>query len=68
MKRVILMMAALSLPVFGQTETPAPMPPTDYFNQGSATFIRETPEKALSIVTEGLVHYPDNEPLIRLKE
>jgi len=46
----------------------APKPATDYFNQGSVTFIRESPEKALAIVTEGLVHYPENEPLIKLKE
>jgi len=40
----------------------------DYFNYGSATFIREEPEKALAIVNEGLEHYPEDEPLIRLKE
>ena len=39
----------------------------DYFNLGSATFIRDEPEKALAIVNEGLVLHPDDEPLLRLK-
>ena len=34
---------------------------------GSATFIREEPDKALAIVNEGLSHHPDNEPLLKLK-
>jgi len=38
-----------------------------YFNQGSATFIREEPEQALVIVNEGLALHPENEPLIKLK-
>lgn len=40
----------------------------DYFNYGSATFIRDDPQKALAIVLEGIEHYPDNESLLRLKE
>jgi outer membrane biosynthesis protein TonB len=43
-------------------------PAETYFNRGSATFIRESPEAALAIVNEGLVHHPDDTGLIRLKE
>lgn len=43
-------------------------PAETYFNRGSATFIRESPEKALAIVNEGLVHHPEDTALIRLKE
>lgn len=40
----------------------------DYFNLGSATFIRENPESALGIVNEGLSIYPGDESLLRLKK
>jgi len=41
---------------------------TDYFNIGSATFIRENPEAALGIVNEGLSLYPQDESLQQLKK
>jgi Ca-activated chloride channel family protein len=40
----------------------------DYFNLGSAIFIRESGERALAVVDEGLVLYPDDEKLLRLKQ
>ncbi|HMP88869.1 MAG TPA: hypothetical protein PJ991_01645 [Kiritimatiellia bacterium] len=59
----IVIFTTVASPVF--SELPSA---TDYFNYGSATFIREDPQKALAIVLEGLEHYPEHDPLIRLKE
>lgn len=52
----------LALPARGEVETAA-----DYFNLGAATFIRANPEQALAIVNEGLVFFPEDESLLRLK-
>lgn len=41
--------------------------PEVYFNEGAATFITQTTEKALAIVNEGLQLHPDNEALLKLK-
>ncbi len=65
MKRFVLAVIALcilALPIRAEVESAA-----DYFNLGAATFIRENPEPALAIVNEGLVFYPEDESLIRLK-
>jgi len=69
MKR-ILIIAAMAGAMAGSTiaQHAQVSPPTDYFNRGSAIFIRESPEQALAIVNEGLVHYPEDSALIRLKE
>lgn len=53
--------------VEAQTNTPSGSA-ADYFNIGSATFIRENPEAALGIVNEGLSLYPQDESLQRLKK
>lgn len=52
----------LALTVRGEVNTA-----TDYFNLGAATFIRENPEQALAIVNEGLLFFPEDETLLRLK-
>jgi len=48
-------------------QTNAP-PAVDFFNAGSATYIRDTPERALAIVNEGLNIHPQDEKLLKLKE
>lgn len=66
MKSFIALLCLIGATAFGQTAT-APASAQDYFNNGSATFIREDPTKALAIVNEGLSFHPDNEPLLKLK-
>lgn len=63
---IAFLLALAGTAAYGQTNIQA-AGPDEFFNIGSATFIREDPEKALSVVNEGLSLYPDNQKLLRLK-